>query len=156
MDMTTLVESLGRACGIDLAFTEGRCTLRFDDAHEVTFEQDGDALLLHGVVGDDSRLADPVNLRLLLAASCLGAETDGGALSLWPRTGDVVLWKRYDAFTDYPAFERAVNAFLAQVIHWKGRLDALPAVASGGAGGAGGATGMPGASGPLPSGMIMV
>lgn len=69
MDMTTLVESLGRACGIDLAFTEGRCTLRFDDAHEVTFEQDGDALLLHGVVGDDSRLADPVNLRLLLAAS---------------------------------------------------------------------------------------
>lgn len=67
-----------------------------------------------------------------------------------------MLWKRYDAFTDYPAFERAVNAFLAQVIHWKGRLDALPAVASGGAGGAGGATGVPGASGPLPGGMIMV
>ena len=63
------------------------------------------------------------------AASFLGAETDGGALSVWERTGEIVLWKRFDAFTDYPDFEAAINAFLAQLIHWKARIDALPSVA---------------------------
>ena len=59
-----------------------------------------------------------------------GAETDGGALSVWARTGEIVLWKRFDRFADYPAFEAAINAFLAQIIHWKTRLDALPSVAA--------------------------
>lgn len=132
MDVSSLVASLGKTCGLDLSLSDGRCTLCFDGEHDVTFEQDGDALILHGPVDDGACLSNPENLRTLLSASFLGAETDGGALSVWGRTGEIVLWKRFDAFADYPAFESAVNAFLAQIIHWKGRLAALPSVPSAG------------------------
>lgn len=135
MEFSYLVESLGKHCGLDLSLSDGRCTLRFDGEHYVTFEADEDALVLHGPVGDGLCLSNPDNLRLLLTASFLGAETDGGALSVWQRTGEIVLWKRFDAFVDYPAFESAVNAFLAQIIHWKGRLKALPSVSSAASGG---------------------
>ena len=67
MELASLIEDLGKACGLELTLDEGRCTLRFDGEH--------------------------------------------------------------DAFTDYPDFETAINAFLAQLIHWKGRIDALPSVA---------------------------
>ena len=46
MELTSLVEELGKVCGLDLLLEEGRCTLRFDDAHEVTIERDGDAVVL--------------------------------------------------------------------------------------------------------------
>lgn len=95
----------------------------------MTIERDGNGAILHGTVGDGACLSNPDNLRILLSASFLGAETDGGALSVWDRTGEIVLWKRFDAFEDYPAFEAAINAFLAQIIHWKARIDALPSVA---------------------------
>lgn len=129
MELASLVEDLGKACGLELALDEGRCTLLFDGAHEVTVERDGGGAILHGIVGDGTRLSNPDNARALLAASFLGAETDGGALSVWERTGEIVLWKRFDAFADYPAFEAAVNGFLAQIIHWKARIAALPSVA---------------------------
>ena len=117
MELASLIEDLGKACGLELTLDEGRCTLRFDGEHDVTIERDGNAVILHD------------NLRILLTASFLGAETDGGALSVWERTGEIVLWKRFDAFTDYPDFEAAINAFLAQLIRWKARIDALPSVA---------------------------
>lgn len=94
----------------------------------MTIERDGNAVILHGIAGTGAPV-HPDNLRILLTASFLGAETDGGALSVWERTGEIVLWKRFDAFTDYPDFEAAINAFLAQLIHWKARIDALPSVA---------------------------
>ena len=129
MELASLIEDLGKACGLELTLDEGRCTLRFDGEHDVTIERDGNAVILHGIAGDGGCLSNPDNLRILLTASFLGAETDGGALSVWERTGEIVLWKRFDAFTDYPDFEAAINAFLAQLIHWKARIDALPSVA---------------------------
>ena len=129
MELASLIEDLGKACGLELTLDEGRCTLRFDGEHDVTIERDGNAVILHGIAGDGGCLSNPDNLRILLTASFLGAETDGGALSVWERTGEIVLWKRFDAFTDYPDFEAAINAFLAQLIHGKARIDALPSVA---------------------------
>ena len=120
MELASLIEDLGKACGLELTLDEGRCTLRFDGEHDVTIERDGNAVILHGIAGDGGCLSNPDNLRILLTASFLGAETDGG---------EIVLWKRFDAFTDYPDFEAAINAFLAQLIHWKARIDALPSVA---------------------------
>ena len=125
MELASLIEDLGKACGLELTLDEGRCTLRFDGEHDVTIERDGNAVILHGIAGDGGCLSNPDNLRILLTASFLGAETDGGALSVWERTGEIVLWKRFDAFTDYPDFEAAINAFLAQLIHWKARIDAV-------------------------------
>ena len=113
MELASLIEDLGKACGLELTLDEGRCTLRFDGEHDVTIERDGNAVILHGIAGDGGCLSNPDNLRILLTASFLGAETDGGALSV----------------TYYPDFEAAINAFLAQLIHWKARIDALPSVA---------------------------
>lgn len=128
MELTSLIEDLGKACGLNITLDDGRCTLLFDGEHEVTVEQDGKAVILHGIVGNGDCLSNPNNARTLLAASFLGAETDGGALSVWERTGEIVLWKRFDAFVDYTDFEAAVNAFLAQIIHWKARIADFPSV----------------------------
>ena len=96
----------------------------------MTIERDGNAVILHGIAGDGGCLSNPDNLRILLTASFLGAETDGRrALRLGTHRGNRAVWKRFDAFTDYPDFEAAINAFLAQLIHWKARIDALPSVA---------------------------
>lgn len=122
----SLFEELGKACGIAIEADDGQCTLLFDGRHEITLEQDGRACIFYGTVGKDICLANPENARNLLAGSFLGAETDGGALSLWKQAGEIVLWKRYDFFADYTDFENAVNAFLAQVIHWKGKIEEMP------------------------------
>ena len=87
MELASLIEDLGKACGLELTLDEGRCTLRFDGEHDVTIERDGNAVILHGIAGDGDCLSNPDNLRILLTASFLGAETDGGALSVWERTG---------------------------------------------------------------------
>ncbi|MFQ9491092.1 MAG: CesT family type III secretion system chaperone [Bilophila wadsworthia] len=87
MELASLIEDLGKACGLELTLDEGRCTLRFDGEHDVTIERDGNAVILHGIAGDGGCLSNPDNLRILLTASFLGAETDGGALSVWERTG---------------------------------------------------------------------
>ena len=89
MELASLIEDLGKACGLELTLDEGRCTLRFDGEHDVTIERDGNAVILHGIAGDGGCLSNPDNLRILLTASFLGAETDGGALSVWERTGEI-------------------------------------------------------------------
>ena len=81
MELASLIEDLGKACGLELTLDEGRCTLRFDGEHDVTIERDGNAVILHGIAGDGGCLSNPDNLRILLTASFLGAETDGGAPS---------------------------------------------------------------------------
>ena len=82
MELASLIEDLGKACGLELTLDEGRCTLRFDGEHDVTIERDGNAVILHGIAGDGGCLSNPDNLRILLTASFLGAETNGGALSV--------------------------------------------------------------------------
>ena len=40
MELASLIEDLGKACGLELTLDEGRCTLRFDGEHDVTIERD--------------------------------------------------------------------------------------------------------------------
>lgn len=122
MKFLLLMDELGKRCGIEINFQDGVCTLCFDGEHDVTFEQDAHALLMHAVVNDGACLTSPSTQRLLLTASYLGAETDGGALAVREITGEVVLWKRFEHFTGITQFEEATNDFLAQLIHWKGKL----------------------------------
>ena len=74
MELASLIEDLGKACGLELTLDEGRCTLRFDGVHDVTIERDGNAVILHGIAGDGGCLSNPDNLRILLTeigrASC--------------------------------------------------------------------------------------
>ena len=72
MELASLIEDLGKACGLELTLDEGRCTLRFDGEHDVTIERDGNAVILHGIAGDGGCLSNPDNLRILLTASFLG------------------------------------------------------------------------------------
>ena len=71
MELASLIEDLGKACGLELTLDEGRCTLRFDGEHDVTIERDGNAVILHGIAGDGGCLSNPDNLRILLTVACL-------------------------------------------------------------------------------------
>jgi len=106
-------------------------SLLFDNEHEITFllnKKDG-AVLFYSEVGD-SRTLDREGCMRLLTASLLGAQTGGAALAVHDRLDKVVLWKRYDdSFEDCTDLEKAINAFLAQIVHWKNQLMA-PAPAS--------------------------
>jgi hypothetical protein len=55
-----------------------------------------------------------------LAASWLGAETDGAAFTLYGNS--VLLWKRHENLADEPALEKAINAFLPALIEWQEKL----------------------------------
>lgn len=126
MEFADLLDEFGRATGLEqLALdADGQCALLFDGAHEITFTPDRDdhALIMHCEVGTFSG-HDTELCRTLLEASLLGSQTGGGALSVEPKLGVIILWKRHDdAFADVNALTQAVNAFLAQVIYWKQRL----------------------------------
>lgn len=126
MEFATLLQELGTDIGIaNLSLdTDGQCALLFDGEHEVTFTPDREdhSLLMHCEVGRLSA-QDSDTCRKLMQASLLGAETGGSALSVHCGLDKIILWKRYDEdFVDLAALEQAINAFLAQVIHWKERL----------------------------------
>ena len=126
MEFATLLQELGTDIGIaNLSLdTDGQCALLFDGEYEVTFTPDREdhSLLMHCEVGRLSA-QDSDTCRKLMQASLLGAETGGSALSVHCGLDKIILWKRYDEdFVDLAALEQAINAFLAQVIHWKERL----------------------------------
>ena len=101
----------------------GGFTLLFDDRHEVSFAPDGDGTVFHAEVGDVEQL-DRERALSLLEASLLGAGTGGAAFGLHRAAGEVVLWKRYGAFSGRADLERAIGEFLGQVLEWKGKLSA--------------------------------
>lgn len=108
--------------------TDGRCTLLFDDAHEIgfTLHQEDCAILLHCELGKASDLTAKEALLHLLSASLLGARTGGAAFGIQEELDAVVLWKRFCFdFPEASALEKAVNDFLAQVIFWKNELKGL-------------------------------
>ena len=83
-------------------------------------------MLFYCELGDASALDKEGCLRLL-KASLLGAETGGAAFAVHEQLDKILLWKRFDdAFADCPAFEKALNGFLAQASAWKPRLAATP------------------------------
>ncbi|MGX8718893.1 MAG: type III secretion system chaperone [Desulfovibrio sp.] len=116
---------------------DGSIALLFDDSFEITFTPDEDdgSVLLHcemGAAGDLDREA----CMKLFKASLLGAETGGAAFGVHFALDKIVLWKRHDDdFEDCAALERAINAFITQIIFWKDQLSS--SAAGGSAGGAG-------------------
>ncbi len=110
---------------------DGSIALRFDDAFEITFTPDGDdeSVLLHCEMGDAGTLDRDACMKLF-KASLLGAETGGAAFGVHFALDKIVLWKRHDDdFEDCAALEKAINAFIAQIIFWK---DQLSVAATGG------------------------
>jgi hypothetical protein len=112
---------------------DGSIALLFDDAFEITFTPDGDdnSVLLHCEMGDAGRLDRDTCLKLF-KASLLGAETGGAAFGVHFAQDKIVLWKRHDDdFKDCAELEKAINAFITQIIFWKDQLNTAAAEASG-------------------------
>ena len=126
MELAALLAELGNALGIDdLGLdADGQCALLFDGEHTITFTPDSEdhSLILHSEVGKLSPQDDAL-CRTLLEASLLGAQTGGAAFAIHPELDAIILWKRHDAqFADMNSLQQALQAFLAQIIHWKQRL----------------------------------
>ncbi|GHT92668.1 hypothetical protein FACS1894116_03230 [Betaproteobacteria bacterium] len=103
------------------------CTLCFDGKYSVSLQADtqDQSLLLSGLVGPTPRSEE--ELRELLQASCLGANTGGCAFGLAPDTGELLLWKRLpDELPDSAALEQALLGFLAQLNHWQQQTETAP------------------------------
>lgn len=118
-----LLQELGASVGLEglAPDADGSCSLLFDGEHELTFTPDDseEAVFVYVHVADRDVLQEDT-ARALLAASCLGAETDGAAFGLH---GDsLILWRHYEGFTDLSALQKAVNALLAKVVEWKEKL----------------------------------
>lgn len=127
MTFVDIIREFGEKIGIDaLTFDdEGSVTLLFDGEHEITFTPDADdhSVLFHAEMGSASHM-DSNSYMKLLTASLLGAETGGAAFAIHEALGNIILWKRHDdVFNDCADFERAVTAFLGQVIAWKDKLN---------------------------------
>ncbi|MDR3323448.1 MAG: type III secretion system chaperone [Zoogloeaceae bacterium] len=128
MRFEDVLAEFGRVSGLgELVLDDsGSCSLLFDGEHELNFVggREDDAVFLYGIAGGAGTLRDAESCRSLLTASCLGAETGGAAFAQYGNS--LILWKRHDRFVDYSALEKAVNDFLAQLIHWKEKLAAPP------------------------------
>ncbi|MDR3175503.1 MAG: type III secretion system chaperone [Desulfovibrio sp.] len=124
MRFDNVLAELGRATGLDglAPDADGGCCLNFDGEQEVTLIQDReeDAVFLYGIVAGAEALREAETCRLLLAASCLGADTGGAAFALYGNS--VILWKRCGEFADRIALEKTLNDFLAQLARWKEKL----------------------------------
>ncbi|MDD2966668.1 MAG: type III secretion system chaperone [Desulfovibrionaceae bacterium] len=126
MNLSLVLEQLGADIGLGALSldADGQCSLLFDGEHEVTFTPNAEdhSLLLHCEVGTFSKLPSEACPELM-QASLLGAETGGAALALHRGLDKIILWKRHDEnFADVHALRQALEAFLAQAIHWKTRL----------------------------------
>ena len=126
MQFDDVIHAFGEKTGMgSLAVdADGSVGLLFDGEHEITFTPDKEdhSVLFHAEVASASFLDRDACLKLL-KASLLGSQTGGAAFSVQEALGKVVLWKRHDdGFEDCSDFERAVNAFLSQVIFWKDSL----------------------------------
>ncbi|MFQ8735897.1 MAG: CesT family type III secretion system chaperone [Bilophila wadsworthia] len=122
MELASLIEDLGKACGLELTLDEGRCTLRFDGEHDVTIERDGNAVILHGIAGDGGCLSNPDNLRILLLPVPRGR--GDGALSVWNAPGKSCSGSSLTPSRTIRTRSRH-QCVLAQLIHWARRRPAV-------------------------------
>ena len=124
MRIIELLNELALSIGISSVTPDetGSVTLLFDNLHSVTFmpDKDSDAVFFQCEIGDASLLGADGCRRLLEASF---SQTDAAAFAIHPTLQKVVLWKRFDDFASLPAFSKAINDFLGQVVTWKQRLN---------------------------------
>lgn len=121
MELASLIEDLGKACGLELTLDEGRCTLRFDGEHDVTIERDGNAV--HPATGSQGTgAACPIPT---ISASCSLPRSSGPRRTAARSPSGNAPGKSCSGSGLTPSrtirtSKPAINAFLAQLIHWKG------------------------------------
>jgi hypothetical protein len=129
MDAETLLRELAaqlRLPSLTLDAKSRTCRLLIGEELVVDVEapSEGGAFFLHGVAGT-LRAGDAATARKLLEANLFGAGTAGASLGVDPANDEVVLFLKLEpAATDFPAFQSALEGFIATLQSWRGRLAA--------------------------------
>lgn len=142
MDIASAIQQLGKQMGIALSLDANHtCRLIFDGRTAIDIEAPEpkeSTVFFHALVGlvpsgNRERL-----YQTLLEANLFGRGTGGAVLAVDAGRQEVILFLSLDmAVTDYPAFTKALEDFLAQTIAWTERLraesrqDAAPSVVPG-------------------------
>lgn len=101
MDISPLVEELGRLCGSALDMPPGGAVaLKFDGDVVVHLEHDAEDEYLHlyTVLGSepaDARASESIHRRLLVA-NLFGHHTGGAAIAIDPANGEILLTRRFE------------------------------------------------------------
>ena len=123
MDYSVLIQELGNALGIELAFSDaGTCGVFFDQ-DEILFEVNEGRLFIMADLGPSEGRSDAA-MRLLRAAN-LGLETGFACAGLDEARGQFTLCRVLEGDLPYADFEKLLAVFVGAVRYWKEWL-ALP------------------------------
>ncbi|CAM3769183.1 Type III secretion system chaperone [Bordetella sputigena] len=140
MDAHKLIALFGEESGVPLTLGEsGTIDLIFDNDVTVTLEHDDPQDMLHAyaVLGQEPVETDQrlTLYRDMLSANAFGHETEGAALSLDDRTGEVLLTRRLElADATVTQLRRTVESMVDVSLSWREKLatvgHAAPVVAN--------------------------
>ncbi|ARP83258.1 hypothetical protein CAL12_22170 [Bordetella genomosp. 8] len=128
MDAHKLIALFGEESGVPLTLGEsGTIDLIFDNDVTVTLEHDDPQDMLHAyaVLGQEPVEADQrlTLYRDMLSANAFGHETEGAALSLDDRTGEILLTRRLElADATVIQLRRTVESMVDVSLSWREKL----------------------------------
>jgi hypothetical protein len=128
MDAHSLIALFGKESGVPLSLGEsGTIDLIFDNEVTVTLEHDDPQDMLHAyvVLGQEPmEVGQCLSLyRAMLAANAFGHETEGAALSLDERSGEVLLTRRLELHDATVAqLRRIVEGMVDVAVNWREKL----------------------------------
>lgn len=126
MNAEQLIKELGRALGVELAFSpEGTCRVALD-GDVVDFEKTLSSLWVMADLGSARNREDASSS--LLAANCLGMQTGGATIALDEERGVFTMHLELWGDVPYPSCEARLTMFVKALRWWKEWL-ALPPLA---------------------------
>ncbi|OZI20039.1 hypothetical protein CAL26_21025 [Bordetella genomosp. 9] len=136
MDAHKLIALFGEESGVPLTLGEsGTIDLIFDNDVTVTLEHDDPQDMLHAyaVLGQEPVETDQrlTLYRDMLSANAFGHETEGAALSLDDRTGEILLTRRLElADATVIQLRRTVESMVDVSLSWREKLATVGHVAA--------------------------
>ncbi|OZI62086.1 type III secretion system chaperone [Bordetella genomosp. 11] len=131
MDAHKLIALFGEESGVPLTLGEsGTIDLIFDNDVTVTLEHDDpqDMLHVYTVLGQEPAETEQqlALYRDMLSANAFGHETEGAALSLDDRTGEILLTRRLElADSTVTQLRRIVESMVDVSMSWREKLSTL-------------------------------
>jgi hypothetical protein len=131
MDAHSLIALFGEESGVPLSLGEsGTIDLIFDNDITVTLEHDDpqDMLHVYTVLGQEPMDAEQCLsvYRAMLAANAFGHDTDGAALSVDDRSGEILLTRRLELQdVTVSQLRRVVEGMVDVAVTWREKLSTV-------------------------------